>query len=82
VLNLLGEENTQLIQGADRLARFALELLTDYSEYEDPHKKAIMLIYITGQLLQATYAGPETIESILLETAQIVAAFAQPGGNA
>jgi len=79
---MLGEESTELVQAADRLAHLTLMQLSDDPKCKDPHKKAIQITSMAGQMLQATYAGEESLSSILAETAQLLDTLAGSGGNA
>lgn len=78
----VGDENLQLLKAADRIARFVLGQLLEYSACDDPHKRAIMVTQIASQMLQAAYPGPDSVAGILIETAIVIDAFTRPVGDA
>ena len=81
MIDLLGPGSLDLLQSADRLAKFILEGVSA-STSVNPHKKAIMLTFLTHQMLEATYEGNEDLLAILKEAHVMLEAFTKMDAQA
>jgi division protein CdvB (Snf7/Vps24/ESCRT-III family) len=81
---LIGKNSIDLMNTSDRLSEYILRMFADYpgDDQDAAHKKAIMVAYLTCHSLQSTYAGKESLHSIMDEISVLLNAFASNIGDA
>lgn len=81
---LINENSKAMIESAERLSEFALRTFNEFpgTDREDAHIKAILVTHMASRLLQLTYSGKSTIESISNEADRLLSAVSGKNGDA
>jgi hypothetical protein len=70
---LLSPDSMNLLESADWLSTYVIQQIeSGGQDREVSHRRAVQVVFLASQLLQATYRGPEPLSVIIKEATAIL----------